>query len=138
MEITKYNPYEIQNANDAGLMLEQITVQIEQTEKEIKPIKDKLSDLKNTKEIVLEKIKDIMYEEKMKELQTDNFKFKLVANPPKVNILDESKIPANYKKIKEVVTVDKKAIMQEWKDNEIEIEGTEITRDFRVKVEPIF
>ena len=138
MELTKTKVNQIQNVNDAGLFLEKLKSETSQVKEQLKPLKDSLSSLKQLDGLVKDKIKEIMESEMVAEIKTNNFKFKLVPNPPKVNIFDESLIPESYIRTKEIRSIDKKSVMQEWKDNEIEVAGTEIIREFRVKVDSIF
>ncbi len=125
----------ITDVNSAGRFLEEVCREIEKKKENLKPLQLEINKMQEFEAEVKKRVMMIMEEQVKKEIKTDRYRFLLSPNAPSVNILDESLIPEQYIRTKEVKSVDKKAIMQEWKENEIEVNGTEIIRNFRLKVE---
>jgi Siphovirus Gp157 len=68
-------------------------------------------------------------------IECPQFKISLRDNPPKVNIIDEKAIPAEYIKTPEppLPYPDKKKIIDDWKQGVV-IDGVEITKGNRVEI----
>lgn len=63
------------------------------------------------------------------ELQFALVKVAVTKNPPSVQVLEETKVPTVYLRIKEVVEVDKAKILAQWKANGVVAEGCSIQTD---------
>lgn len=68
-----------------------------------------------------------------KEVDGVTVKLKIRQNPEHVEIVDETRIPEQYKKSKIVVSIDKTAIKESWKAG-VGVEGTEVKRDTHLEI----
>lgn len=95
----------------------------ESKERELK-IQKQLAQQKLDK--VLERIKEEMINNDYKKIETGFGNFCIDKNPISVKIIDETKIPDNFKKVKTEVVVDKTAIKDYYKRSGYILEGVEI------------
>ena len=120
--------------NSIGKMIKGVQSDIESIENEIKELMDK----KRRKNNKIEQLKQLIANDfainEIKKFETPIFKFTKVKNPASVVILDENLIPDDYKKIEQVVKIDKKSIKEDIEDG-IKVEGAKIenTESIRIK-----
>jgi len=67
------------------------------------------------------------------EINGQTVKLRVVKNPQSVIIEDESKIPATYTRVKTVREIDKKKILETWKDG-MGVAGTKVEQKTRLKI----
>jgi len=125
--------------NNTVARLSSLASVIDETESEMTIIKDKISDLKaklDTRKNAVEKIKKyiltFMQETGQSKISNGILTVSIRKNPAKVDVINEEAIPEKYLSTKIVLTVDKRKILDDWKNNGIEIEGTRIIQDERV------
>lgn len=72
----------------------------------------------------------------IREIGSPLFHFKLIDNPPRVDVKDESKVPESFlrRKVVESVAVDKKAVLKAFTDDGEVVPGTEVVRDVRLQI----
>lgn len=93
-----------------------------------KNAENKLARFKEYVKINVEKIEN-------KEVVTDLGILKIVKNPISVEIIDEEKIPNKYKVIKQEIQVDKKSILNDFKQNGEIIDGVKfVTNKTSLKI----
>jgi len=78
-------------------------------------------------------LKNAMEATNTQEIDGVTLKLKIKKNPPAVNVLDEAQVPAQYKREKVVITLDKEAIKQSWKEG-IGVAGTEVKQGTRLEI----
>ena len=90
----------------------------------------RLQDLKKTKQNNLEKfkkyVKDNMEKLNLQKVETEIGILSIVKSPMSVEIVDEEKIPGEYKKIVQEVKIDKTKIKENFKETGKIIEGVKI------------
>ena len=99
----------------------------------IKQMQARVKSLENKRDSVTRYLKDNMEAAGISKLSCPYFELAIVKNPAKVVILDDEAVPDEYKKVKEVVTVDKTAIKQVLKDGELPFARLEQTTRLRIK-----
>lgn len=68
-----------------------------------------------------------------KSVETSTIKVKIVNNPPSVVVEDEMIVPERFKRTKTITEVDKKLILESWKDG-IGVEGTKVEQKSRISI----
>ena len=76
--------------------------------------------------ILKEKIKQVLEENEILKIETESGKLTIRKNPISVEIIDESLIPNKYKKLVQTIQVDKKEIINDFKETGELIEGVKI------------
>jgi len=76
--------------------------------------------------ILKEKIKQVLEENEISKIETESGKLTIRKNPISVEIIDESLIPNKYKKLIQTIQVDKKEIINDFKETGELIEGVKI------------
>lgn len=90
------------------------------------------SSLKNAQKFIKDSIKDYMMLNDKEEITGSEYQFKLAGAAPVLEILDESKIGAAYKKDKIEVFTDKKAIIDDLKKG-IPVEGCILKENYSLR-----
>lgn len=90
---------------------------------------------KTAEERLKEYVKTTMQMTDKKEIEGDDFRIKLSPTAPKVNVVDESKLPNKFLVDKVVISPDKKAILQAVKTGEV-VPGVVIEENFSLRVYP--
>ena len=66
--------------------------------------------------------------------KTPFYSFNISANPKSIEILDEAIIPEKYKSYETICKIDKKAILSDMKENNIEVEGVKVNQTSSLKI----
>jgi len=104
---------------------------IDAIDKEIKRLQALKSHRNNNLSRLLNALTDALRALGREEMQTPLNKLKIVKNPPAVSVIDESKIPDKFNKIK--YELDKTAIKDALKNGE-SVPGAELTQAERLKI----
>lgn len=102
---------------------------IDSIDKEIERLNALKTTIKNKQEKIKEYVKSAFEYMGIQKIETPLGKISIAKNPPSVEILDENIIPDDYKIKKEVINIDKKAILNTFKENGEVINGTRIIVD---------
>lgn len=97
------------------LSIERLDSSIDFFEKKENEFKALRLSLENAKKFINESIKQYMIDNDKKELAGSEYVFKLSSGKPKVNVVNEDKVPEVYKKQKIETTVDKIQIFEDLK-----------------------
>lgn len=89
---------------------------VDSVDAEIKRLTDKKRRIQNNISSMKRSLESTMIELGSKKIKTPLFGFNIQKNPPSVNILDESKVPDNFR-IKQPDKIDRKSIIAELKES---------------------
>lgn len=89
---------------------------VDSVDAEIKRLTDKKRRIQNNISSMKRSLESTMIELGRKKIKTPLFGFNIQKNPPSVNILDESKVPDNFR-IKQPDKIDRKSIIAELKES---------------------
>lgn len=89
---------------------------VDSVDAEIKRLTDKKKRIQNNIGSMKRSLESTMIELGKKKIKTPLFGFNIQKNPPSVNILDESKVPDNFR-IKQPDKIDRKSIIAELKES---------------------
>ena len=117
-----------EKALGVGFHIRNVESDIGQIETEIARLAELLTKKKKQRDWFWDYIHNNMTQTGTKKIESPTMRLLVKKNAPSVEIVDESLIPAKYKKIKEVVSVDKKAILEDWKHG-TGVEGARIIDD---------
>lgn len=106
-----------------------IASNIDSIDAEIERLNSLKTVLKHKQDRIKEYVKGAMEYMDIQKIETPLGKISIAKNPPSVEILDENIIPDDYKIKKEVINIDKKAILNTFKENGEVINGTRIIVD---------
>ena len=127
------NPETISNLIDTKYIgierLEMSAAYFEKKENEFKSIR--LS-LENAQKFILSSIKDYMIESGKTELIGGEYQFKLSSAAPKVNVVNEDKVPEVYKNVKTEISIDKKKIGDDLKKG-FPVEGCVLEENYSLR-----
>ena len=101
--------------------------EVDSLDKEIKRLQAKKDAAKNLVQRVTDYLLFAMNIAGATEIKTSIGKWKIQKNPPKVNILDEAKVPARFL-IEQAPKIDRTAILQEFRQTSEIFDGIEIVR----------
>lgn len=115
---------------DMGTNAEEIYKYIKETEARVEAKKQeekRLYELRKTEENKIDRLKELIKESMEilgeKKIETDLGYFNIRKNPLKVNILDETKIPKEFIDVKTVESVNKKGLLERFKETGELIDG---------------
>lgn len=101
---------------------------------EEKRLADKRRVLENKQARLKQYIEDNMRLVGKTKIKTAFNSFNISANPKSVEILNEDLIPEKYKTIETITKIDKKSILSDLKENDINIEGVKINQTTSLKI----
>lgn len=108
--------YELEEKADAyAKVIRTLECDVDSVDAEIKRLTDKKKRIQNNIGSMKRSLESTMIELGKKKIKTHLFGFNIQKNPPSVNILDESKVPDNFR-IKQPDKIDKKSIIAELKE----------------------
>lgn len=109
--------YELEEKADAyAKVIRTLECDAESVDSEIKRLTDKKKRIQNNIGSMKRSLERTMIELGKKKIKTPLFGFNIQKNPPSVNILDESKVPDNFR-IKQPDEIDRKSIIAELKES---------------------
>lgn len=103
-------------ADGYGKVIRQMEADSDAIDAEIKRLTDKKKRIQNNIGSMKRSLESTMIELGKKKIKTPLFGFNIQKNPPSVNILDESKVPDNFR-IKQPDKIDRKSIIAELKES---------------------
>lgn len=109
--------YELEEKADAyAKVIRTLECDVDSVDAEIKRLTDKKKRIQNNISSMKQSLESTMIELGKKKIKTPLFGFNIQKNPPSVNILDESKVPDNFR-IKQPDKIDRKSIIAELKES---------------------
>lgn len=109
--------YELEEKADAyAKVIRTLECDVDSVDAEIKRLTDKKRRIQNNIGSMKRSLESTMLELGKKKIKTPLFGFNIQKNPPSVNILDESKVPDNFR-IKQPDKIDRKSIITELKES---------------------
>lgn len=109
--------YELEEKADAyARVIRTLECDVDSVDAEIKRLTDKKKRIQNNIRSMKQSLESTMIELGKKKIKTPLFGFNIQKNPPSVNILDESKVPDNFR-IKQPDKIDRKSIIAELKES---------------------
>ena len=109
--------YELEEKADAyAKVIRTLECDVDSVDAEIKRLTDKKKRIQNNISSMKRSLESAMIELGRKNIKTPLFGFNIQKNPPSVNILDESKVPDNFR-IKQPDKIDRKSIIAELKES---------------------
>lgn len=109
--------YELEEKADAyAKVIRTLECDVDSVDAEIKRLTDKKRRIQNNIGSMKRSLESTMLELGKKKIKTPLFGFNIQKNPPSVNILDESKVPDNFR-IKQPDKIDRKSIIAELKES---------------------
>lgn len=109
--------YELEEKADAyAKVIRTLECDVDSVDAEIKRLTDKKRRIQNNISSMKRSLESTMIELGRKKIKTPLFGFNIQKNPPSVNILDESKVPDNFR-IKQPDKIDRKSIIAELKES---------------------
>ena len=109
--------YELEEKADSyGKVIRALEGDVDCLDAEIKRLTEKKKRIQNNIASMKKNLENTMIEVGKKKIKTPLFGFNIQKNPPSVNILDESKVPDNFR-IKQPDKIDRKAIINELKES---------------------
>ena len=109
--------YELEEKADAyAKVIRTLECDVDSVDAEIKRLTDKKIRVQNNIGSMKRSLESTMLELGKKKIKTPLFGFNIQKNPPSVNILDESKVPDNFR-IKQPDKIDRKSIIAELKES---------------------
>lgn len=109
--------YELEEKADAyAKVIRTLECDVDSVDAEIKRLTDKKRRIQNNISSMKRSLESTMIELGKKKIKTPLFGFNIQKNPPSVNILDESKVPENFR-IKQPDKIDRKSIIAELKES---------------------
>ena len=109
--------YELEEKADAyAKVIRTLECDVDSVDAEIKRLTDKKRRIQNNISSMKRSLESTMIELGKKKIKTPLFGFNIQKNPPSVNILDESKVPDNFR-IKQPDKIDRKSIIAELKES---------------------
>ena len=103
--------YELEEKADAyAKVIRTLECDVDSVDAEIKRLTDKKRRIQNNIGSMKRSLESTMLELGKKKIKTPLFGFNIQKNPPSVNILDESKVPDNFR-IKQPDKIDRKSII---------------------------
>ena len=109
--------YELEEKADAyAKVIRTLECDVDSVDAEIKRLTDKKMRIQNNISSMKRSLESTMIELGRKKIKTPLFGFNIQKNPPSVNILDESKVPDNFR-IKQPDKIDRKSIIAELKES---------------------
>ena len=109
--------YELEEKADAyAKVIRTLECDVDSVDAEIKRLTDKKIRIQNNIGSMKRSLESTMLELGKKKIKTPLFGFNIQKNPPSVNILDESKVPDNFR-IKQPDKIDRKSIIAELKES---------------------
>ena len=108
--------YELEEKADAyAKVIRTLECDVDSVDAEIKRLTDKKKRIQSNISSMKRSLESTMIELGKKKIKTPLFGFNIQKNPPSVNILDESKVPDNFR-IKQPDKIDRKSIIAELKE----------------------
>ena len=99
---------------------------------------ERLSKLKQARENAVRRLKNYVLMQMIAtntlEVDGGTMRLKVRKNPPSVGVLNEEEIPETYRRTKTVVEIDKKAILDTFKQTGLGVAGTEIKQGSRLEI----
>ena len=114
--------------SQSASIIDEMEVSISALKQHEKDVAEKRKKLEERRDRIKTAILEFMERTGKKIIESPVLKVSVRENPISVEIVDESKIPGQYLKIKEIVTPDKNKIKDDYKATGMEIEGTRIIR----------
>lgn len=109
--------YELEEKADAyAKVIRTLECDVDSVDAEIKRLTDKKRRIQNNISSMKRSLESTMIELGKKKIKTPLFGFNIQKNPPSVNILDESKVPDNFR-IKQPDKIDRESIIAELKES---------------------
>ena len=109
--------YELEEKADAyAKVIRTLECDVDSVDAEIKRLTDKKRRIQNNIGSMKRSLESTMLELGKKKIKTPLFGFNIQKNPPSVNILDEDKVPENFR-IKQPDKIDRKSIIAELKES---------------------
>lgn len=109
--------YELEEKADAyAKVIRTLECDVDSVDAEINRLTDKKRRIQNNIGSMKRSLESTMLELGKKKIKTPLFGFNIQKNPPSVNILDESKVPDNFR-IKQPDKIDRKSIIAELKES---------------------
>ena len=116
----------LKNQNNLMNILLSIEDEIYKLKSQEREISSKRKYLETQYATLKEKIKLVLEENEISKIETESGKLSIRKNPISVEIIDESLIPNKYKKLIQTIQIDKKEIINDFKETGELIEGVKI------------
>ena len=120
-------------ADSYAIVIKNLEAKAGMIKAEEKRLSDRRRSIENNIKNMKSRLEESMILQDKKKFKTDKFSFGIQKNPMSVKIIDENSISEDYKEIVETVKVDKKAILEAYKQGQ-EIKGVEVNQTESLRI----